>query len=168
MGLFNTGSGLFQSESDIGINKNQIDNKTTIILRKGSNQSIPTGTETAVTFGVVESTTDPNTFTIGDSKIYIKKDGVYLAAASVGFDNNATGYRRAQLIAKKGLASTLMAIFSGAVDNGTVNPDLSLTGAKFIEAGSYIYLSANQTSGGNLDVKGGTRLVIYQLKEGLY
>jgi hypothetical protein len=113
-----------------------------------------TGT-TTLTTGVAGSVLfDTEIFDVGSlhstssntERMTITTPGLYSFSAVVSFAANATGYRRVQILDNAGaqIAVDTRAAF------GTFNNEVSVTGVARLAASAYAYVSATQSSGGNL------------------
>lgn len=119
---------------------------------KSANQAITTATETILTFDSEEFDTDTiHDNVTNNSRLTCKTAGKYIVILQVRFADNATGYRFAT-ITKNGsyAAAQMQQPISGNGTNIVVTSLVSLAVNDYVEGTCY------QSSGGNLNVIGGS------------
>ena len=170
MVLFGIGKGLFpQSQlSGLGLNNNRIDDLDVIIIRKNPNQALGNDVFEEITFETDEFISNPAMRVGGTSRIIIQKDGIYVITANIRFANNATGTREGWILKNESGGGGTTITQCEWTTNAAGTLEVTMTGVKELFAGDNVAVFARQDSGGDLNLRIGSRLAIYQLKEGLY
>ncbi len=170
MSLFGIGRGLFpQSQlSGLGLNNNRIDDLDVIIVRKNPNQILGDDVFEEITFETDEFVSNPAMRIGGTSRIIIQKDGIYVVTANIRFASNAVGTREGWILKNESGGGGTTITQSEWTTNAAGTLEVTMTGVKELFAGDNVAIFARQDSGGNLNLRIGSRLAIYQLKEGLY
>ena len=104
----------------------------------------------------------------GTSRIIIQKDGIYVVTANIRFASNAVGTREGWILKNESGGGGTTITQSEWTTNAAGTLEVTMTGVKELFAGDNVAIFARQDSGGNLNLRIGSRLAIYQLKEGLY
>jgi hypothetical protein len=114
-----------------------------------ANQSITTGTVTAINLQVEDFDTDGlHDNVTNNTRLTVQLTGIYEIHANILWDTNATGGRHC-IIRKNGVATDLLV--SSIPGNGAFSPNSHISGFIQLTAGDYIEMFGFQDSGGNLN-----------------
>lgn len=117
---------------------------------RGTNQSIPDTTLTAISWSGVEYDSPGGSWSGGSgTRLVIPYDGVYRVGLAARFAANATGLRSATL--KKNAATELWT--ASRIGLSVVSTELAFSGDFSLAAGDYLECLLAQTSGGALNAE---------------
>ena len=114
---------------------------------RSTNQSIPTGTLTAITFDATRYDTDGLWAAGTPTRLTCTRPGIYLACGGVRFAANGTGGRAVQI----GVNGTAYGSSFGPPIAGDAT-DVQATTVVQVAVGDYVEVFVYQTSGAALDV----------------
>lgn len=140
-------------ENNINLVQSNTESKICKLLRSVP-QSIPNTTVTQILFNSTEIDNDGTMADIVNGRIYCRKAGIYVISAHLFYAPNATGVRNVY-VGKNGSLITSGSIGTMAGNTLGTNIVQAFVVAE-LQVNDYITISGYQSSGGALDVQGGT------------
>lgn len=120
-------------------------------VKRTSNQVIPTGTWTAISFDAEIVDTNGYWVVGSPTRFSIRETGRYAVGGAVVYAVNATGTRHLAVF-KNGVLASLGPLTNNTAPGGAQNPSLQVHGEVELTAGDYVELRVFQDSGGDLSV----------------
>lgn len=119
-------------------------------VNRTTNQSIPTGVATALSFDAVRFDNSSLFNLANPTRLTASTAGRYIVGGGVDFLANATGYRQVMIRINSG---TVLALVTQPGNQATSNPDAEFAVCTLADmaAGDYVELLVTQTSGGALN-----------------
>lgn len=128
------------------------------LVNRTTNQSVPSGAFTTVTFPNIEADNMSN-FVSGGSTITVTRTGMYNVQIGLIFANVAGGVDRSIIVGRNGVE--VPASGQNEVPNASASPRLSATSGIVCNAGDTVSMSCYQDSGGAINVTSARLSVVW-------